>query len=63
MAGYIGYGADSLDVAIIIRTILAVGDRAYAQAGAGVVYDSVPTREWQETRDKARVLLRVLSAR
>jgi anthranilate synthase component 1 len=62
-AGYIGYGADSLDMAIVIRTILAVGDRAYAQAGAGVVYDSVPTREWQETRDKARVLLRALSAR
>jgi anthranilate synthase component 1 len=62
-AGYIGYGADSLDMAIVIRTILAVGERAYAQAGAGVVYDSVPTREWQETRDKARVLLRALSAR
>jgi anthranilate synthase component 1 len=61
-AGYIGYGADRLDMAIVIRTILAVGERAYAQAGAGVVYDSVPTREWQETRDKARVLLRVLSA-
>jgi anthranilate synthase component 1 len=62
-AGYIGYGADNLDMAIVIRTILAVEGRAYAQAGAGVVYDSVPAREWQETRDKARVLLRALSAR
>ena len=62
-AGYIGYGADSLDMAIVIRTILAIGDRAYAQAGAGIVYDSVPTREWQETRDKARVLMRALASR
>jgi anthranilate synthase component 1 len=61
-AGYVAYGAESLDMAIVIRTILAVGDRAYAQAGAGVVYDSVPAREWEETREKARVLLRALAA-
>ncbi|MGH7540217.1 MAG: anthranilate synthase component I family protein [Gemmatimonadota bacterium] len=60
-AGYVGYGAGSLDMAIVIRTILTVGDRAFAQAGAGVVYDSDPAREWQETRDKAQVLLQALA--
>ena len=58
--GYVGYGATSLDMAIVIRTILGVGDRAFAQAGAGIVYDSEPVREWEETRAKARVLLRAL---
>ena len=60
-AGYVGYGATSLDMAIVIRTLLATGDRVYAQAGAGVVYDSVPAREWDETRHKARVLLEALA--
>ena len=60
-AGYVGYGAASLDMAIIIRTLLSVDDRVYAQAGAGVVYDSVPAREWEETRHKARVLLEALA--
>jgi len=61
-AGYVGYGARTLDMAIIIRTILAVEGEAHAQAGAGVVYDSDPGREWEETRHKARVLLQALSA-
>ncbi|WP_419943076.1 anthranilate synthase component I family protein [Candidatus Palauibacter sp.] len=60
-AGYVGYGATSLDMAIVIRTLLSIGDRVYAQAGAGVVYDSVPAREWEETRHKARVLLEALA--
>jgi len=60
-AGYVGYGGRSLDMAIIIRTILAIEGRAYAQAGAGIVYDSVPRREWEETRHKARVLLQALA--
>ncbi|MDX1579765.1 MAG: chorismate-binding protein, partial [Gemmatimonadota bacterium] len=59
-AGYIGWGGRSLDMAIVIRTVLALAGQAYAQAGAGIVYDSDPAREWQETRDKARVLLRAL---
>ncbi len=61
-AGYVGYGAGSLDMAIIIRTILAVDGYAYAQAGAGIVYDSDPRREWEETGHKARVLMRALAA-
>ena len=60
-AGYVGYGATSLDMAIVIRTLVAIDDRVYAQAGAGVVYDSVPAREWEETRHKARVLLEALA--
>ena len=59
-AGYVGYGATSLDMAIVIRTLLSVGDRVYAQAGAGIVHDSEPAREWDETRHKARVLLEAL---
>ena len=60
-AGYVSYGGTSLDMAIAIRTILAVADRAYVQAGAGIVHDSVPEREWEETRSKARALLRALA--
>ncbi len=60
-AGYVAYGGESLDMAIIIRTVLGLGDRAYVQAGAGVVHDSVPAREWDETGDKARAVLRALA--
>ena len=60
-AGYVGYGAESLDMAIIIRTLLSAGERVYAQAGAGIVYDSVAANEWEETRHKARVLLEALA--
>ena len=60
-AGYVGFGGGSLDMAIAIRTILNLEDRAYVQAGAGVVHDSVPAREWRETLDKAEALLRALS--
>jgi anthranilate synthase component 1 len=60
-AGYVAFGGGSLDTAIVIRTLLSVGDTAYAQAGAGVVYDSDPSREWEETRHKARVLLQALA--
>ncbi|MEX2282304.1 MAG: anthranilate synthase component I [Gemmatimonadota bacterium] len=58
--GYIGYGAESLDTAIAIRTLVAIGGDAYIQVGAGIVADSVPALEYEETLSKARVLLRVL---
>ena len=61
-AGYVGYGGSSLDMAIVIRTVLARGGKAYAQSGAGIVFDSDPAREWDETRHKARVLMRALAA-
>jgi anthranilate synthase component 1 len=58
--GYIGYGAQSLDTAIAIRTLVATGGKAYIQAGAGIVADSIPEREYEETLAKARILLRIL---
>ncbi|MEJ2216036.1 MAG: anthranilate synthase component I [Gemmatimonadota bacterium] len=58
--GYIGYGGHTLDTAIAIRTILAHHGRAYVQVGAGIVADSDPAREYDETLAKARALLRVL---
>ncbi|MFT7625813.1 MAG: anthranilate synthase component 1, partial [Myxococcota bacterium] len=58
-AGYIGYGGN-LDLAIAIRSVLAHGKRLFVQAGAGIVYDSVPEREFEETREKARGVLRAI---
>jgi len=56
--GYLGFGGETMDTAISIRTVLVHGGRAFVQAGAGVVADSVPEREYDETLNKARALLR-----
>ena len=61
-AGYVGYGGGTLDVAIVIRTLLVTGGTAYAQAGAGIVYDSRPRTEWEETRHKAGALMDALDS-
>jgi anthranilate synthase component 1 len=61
--GYFAYGGRAMDTAIAIRTIVAAHGRAYVQAGAGVVVDSDPAREWAETLEKAGALLAVLGAR
>jgi anthranilate synthase component 1 len=53
---YIDY-AGNLDSCIAIRTIVLRGSRAEVQAGAGIVADSVPEREYEETLSKARALL------
>lgn len=53
--GYFGYGG-SMDTCITIRTILKQGNTAYIQAGAGIVADSDPTREHQESVNKAAAL-------
>ncbi len=58
--GYFAYGGGAMDTAIAIRTLVAEGGSAHVQAGAGIVADSVPEREYQETLAKARALLRVL---
>jgi anthranilate synthase component 1 len=58
-AGYLGYDGN-LDLAIAIRSVLALDDMFYVQAGAGVVYDSSPEREFEETREKARGVLRAI---
>jgi anthranilate synthase component 1 len=57
---YVDY-ADNLDSCIAIRTILLREGQASVQAGAGIVADSVPEREYQETVDKAQALLRAIA--
>jgi anthranilate synthase component 1 len=57
--GYLGFSGN-MDTAITIRTIVMVGGRAYVQAGAGIVADSVPEREYVETVNKAKALVRAL---
>jgi anthranilate synthase component 1 len=59
--GYIGWGATSLDTAIAIRCALVQRDRVVVQAGAGIVADSDPAREFQETEDKAQAVLKALA--
>lgn len=50
----------NLDSCIGLRTLVAKGGRAYIQAGGGIVADSVPSREYQETVNKARALIKAL---
>ena len=57
--GYFSYSGD-MDTCITIRTILIQGDTAYVQAGAGIVADSDPSREYEETRNKARAMIRAI---
>ena len=47
-----------MDTAIAIRTAVVKDGTLYVQAGAGIVHDSVPEAEWQETQSKARAVLR-----
>jgi anthranilate synthase component 1 len=55
--GYLGFHGD-MDLAIAIRTGLIKDGKLHVQAGAGIVADSDPASEWQETQNKARALLR-----
>jgi anthranilate synthase component I len=55
--GYIGADGGRMDLAITIRTCVVANGVASVQAGAGIVHDSVPAREWEETESKARALL------
>jgi anthranilate synthase component 1 len=57
--GYLDF-AGNLDFCIAIRTIAMDGQRADIQAGAGIVADSLPAAEYEETRDKARALIQAL---
>ncbi|MDQ3952328.1 MAG: anthranilate synthase component I [Actinomycetota bacterium] len=63
-AGVVGYFdfSGNLDTCITIRTIVATRGRAYVQAGAGIVADSDPAAEAEETRRKAEALLRAVAA-
>ena len=56
--GYLAYGGRTMDTAIAIRTLLATRGKAYVQAGAGIVADSDPGAEYEETLNKARALLK-----
>jgi len=58
--GYFGYGGGTMDTAIAIRTVVARDGLAQVQAGAGIVADSVPAAEYEETLNKARALLRAV---
>ncbi|MHA7816769.1 MAG: anthranilate synthase component I [Pseudohaliea sp.] len=55
--GYLSWGGD-MDTAIAIRTAVVKDGELHVQAGAGIVADSVPSLEWQETVNKARAVLR-----
>jgi anthranilate synthase component 1 len=50
----------NMDLAIAIRTLVGLGERVYVQAGAGLVADSVPEKEFDETVNKARAVLRAV---
>jgi anthranilate synthase component 1 len=59
-AGAVGYLSfhDDMDTAIALRTAVVTGGTLYVQAGGGIVHDSTPDGEWQETLNKARALMR-----
>jgi len=57
--GYLGFSGN-LDSCITIRTIIFKNGKAYVQAGAGIVWDSVPENEYQETVNKAKALLKAI---
>ncbi len=61
-AGAVGYAsfAGSLDTCIAIRTMVTKNKNAYIQAGAGIVYDSIPSNEYQESMNKLGALERAL---
>ena len=57
--GYLAWNGN-MDMAIAIRTAVIKDSRLYVQAGAGVVADSVPRLEWEETLNKARAIVRAV---
>jgi len=62
-AGAVGYldWQGEADLAIAIRTALVHRDTLHVQAGAGIVADSDPDREWEETLNKGRALIRAVA--
>ncbi|WP_238996442.1 anthranilate synthase component I [Paenibacillus pinistramenti] len=57
--GYLGFSGN-MDSCITIRTIVFKGGKAYVQAGAGIVWDSVPEMEYEETVNKAKAMLKAI---
>ncbi|MGC9457928.1 MAG: anthranilate synthase component I, partial [Halothiobacillaceae bacterium] len=62
-SGAVGYWAwnGNMDTAIAIRTAVIKDGQLHIQAGAGIVYDSVPENEWQETLNKGRAIFRAVA--
>lgn len=60
MVGYLSY-TGRFDSCITIRSMVVAEKKIYLQAGAGIVYDSVPQREYEETLNKAKALFKALS--
>jgi len=58
--GYISWSGN-MDTAIAIRTAVIKNEQLYIQAGAGIVYDSVPANEWAETMNKGRAIFRAVA--
>jgi anthranilate synthase component 1 len=58
--GYIGWSGN-MDTAIAIRTAVIKDQTLHIQAGAGIVYDSVPRSEWDETMNKGRAVFRAVA--
>jgi anthranilate synthase component 1 len=58
--GYFSYNGN-MDMAIAIRTLVFKQGTAYLQAGGGIVYDSIPSREYDESMNKARVLIKAVA--
>ena len=58
--GYFNYNGN-FDSCITIRTVILDKGKAYVQAGAGIVADSVPINEYEETRNKARGMMKALA--
>jgi anthranilate synthase component 1 len=58
--GYIGWSGN-MDTAIAIRTAVIKDGQLHIQAGAGIVYDSVPRSEWEETMNKGRAIFRAVA--
>ena len=58
--GYLSFSGE-MDINIVIRTFLIKGKKAYFQVGGGIVYDSEPEAEYEETLDKARALIQALN--
>jgi anthranilate synthase component 1 len=57
--GYFGFSGN-MDLCINIRTVVIKGRQAYIQAGAGIVADSIPEHEYEETCNKARAMMKAI---
>jgi anthranilate synthase component 1 len=57
--GYFSFNGD-MDTCIAIRTVILMNGKGYVQAGAGIVYDSVPETEYEESYNKALGVLEVI---